>query len=73
MNTSEEAIDRILRLPEALRMTGRSKSRWYDDISAGRAPKPIKLGPRAVGWLESEIRQWLADRVACRDVVENVR
>lgn len=28
----------------------------------GEFPKRVKLGPRAVGWLESELDAWLADR-----------
>jgi prophage regulatory protein len=26
-------------------------------------PKPISIGARAVGWIESEISEWLASRV----------
>jgi len=26
-------------------------------------PKPVPLGPRAVGWLESEVSEWIAGRV----------
>ena len=33
----------------------------------GDFPKPINLGPRAVGWIESEIEEWLIDRIAQRD------
>jgi len=33
----------------------------------GTFPKPIKLGARAVGWLESEIEEWLQARIEKRD------
>jgi prophage regulatory protein len=33
-------------------------------IKDGRFPKPIKLGPRAVGWIEAEIE---AHNQACID------
>jgi len=35
----------------------------YDLISKNQFPKPIFLGARAVGWLESEIDAWIAERV----------
>lgn len=30
----------------------------------GLRPKPVSLGGRAVGWIESEIQQWLEQRIA---------
>ncbi len=33
----------------------------------GRFPKRIKLGPNRVGWLESEIDDWIAEKVRERD------
>ncbi|PLX39960.1 MAG: hypothetical protein C0608_10345 [Deltaproteobacteria bacterium] len=35
----------------------------YNHISKDSFPKPIKLGPRASGWLESEIDSWLQERI----------
>ena len=55
---------RILRLPVVIHRTALSRSTIYKFIAAGRFPKPVRLGPRAVGWLESEIDDWIADRVA---------
>ncbi len=46
---------KFLRLPEVEDRTGKSKSTIWAAIKNGTFPKPIKLGPRAVGWLESEI------------------
>lgn len=34
---------------------------------AGRFPKRLQLGNRRVAWVESEIDQWLAERIAERD------
>ncbi len=31
--------------------------------AAGRFPRRIKIGPNRVGWLESEIDDWIAARV----------
>ena len=35
--------------------------------AAGRFPKRIKLGPNRVGWLESEVDDWIAEKVRERD------
>ena len=35
----------------------------YEMQAEGRFPRRIKLGERAVGWLESEVRDWLATRI----------
>lgn len=59
-NTSEE---RILRLREVLERTGLSRSMAYALAKDGLFPRPINLGPRAVGWLASEVSAWIAARV----------
>ncbi len=53
----------ILRLPAVKTRTGLSRSTIYLRVSECLFPKPINLGARAVGWLESEIDGWLASRV----------
>ena len=55
--------NKILRLPAVLSRTGLGRSTVYLYISEGRFPKPISLGPRAVGWLESEIDEWLEQQI----------
>ena len=46
---------KFLRLPEVRNRTGKSRSSIYQGIKDGTFPKPIKLGPRAIGFIESEI------------------
>lgn len=55
--------EKILRLRSVLSRTGLSRSMVYDLIAKKGFPKPISLGARAVGWLESEIDAWIAERV----------
>lgn len=52
----------ILRLPQVVTRTGLSRSSIYRQLADGCFPKPIALGPRAVGWLEQDIDQWIDDR-----------
>lgn len=53
----------ILRLPTVKARTGLSRSTIYLRVSEGTFPKPVSLGGRAVGWIESEIQQWLELRI----------
>ncbi len=53
---------RLLRLHEVLRMCKLSKSTVYRMIRAGEFPVPVKLGQRAVGWWEKDIKEWVAAR-----------
>lgn len=49
----------ILRLPAVRARCGLSRSTIYLRVSEGAFPKPISLGPRAVGWLGSEVESWI--------------
>lgn len=63
--------ERILRLPAVKVRTGLSRSTIYSRISAGTFVTPIKIGPRSVGWLESEIQAWIELQVtASRSLAE---
>lgn len=51
--------DRILRQPLVCEKTGRADATLWKDVSEGTFPPPIRIGPRAVGWRESEVNAWL--------------
>jgi prophage regulatory protein len=50
---------KILRLPDVLNRVGFSRSTIYAFVSKGRFPAPVKIGARAVGWLDTDIDQWI--------------
>ncbi|MCY4046115.1 MAG: AlpA family transcriptional regulator, partial [Cellvibrionales bacterium] len=50
--------------------TGLSRSTIYERMDEGTFPKQIQLGLRAVGWLESEVEDWLEALVSKRDQQE---
>jgi len=54
----------ILRLPSVLERTGLSRSTVYLMMSRDEFPATISLGDRAVGWVESEIDQWLEEKIS---------
>jgi len=56
---------KVLRISELILRTGLSRSSIYSKLDPGSAtfdptfPKQIKLGSRAVAWLEDEVEAWL--------------
>lgn len=53
----------ILRLPQVKTKVGLSRSSIYAAVAEKTFPSPIRLGARAVGWLESELEVWLANQI----------
>ncbi|EGS3504974.1 AlpA family transcriptional regulator [Salmonella enterica] len=56
MNTTNQSL---IRLPEVLKRTGFGKAWIYRLISEGCFPAPVKIGTRAVAFVESEIDEWI--------------
>ncbi|MBI2786151.1 MAG: AlpA family transcriptional regulator [Legionella longbeachae] len=54
---------RVLRLPDVQLKTGKPCSSIYWMMANNTFPTSIKLGKRSVGWLESEIDQWIEERI----------
>jgi len=57
----------LMRLPKVMKKTGFSEPWIYRLMSQNRFPRPIKLGPRAVAWVEEEVDAWIEARIAERD------
>ena len=53
---------RLLRLPAVLERTGLGRSALYNLMAAGRFPRPLQIGARAVAWREDEIEEWIRTR-----------
>ena len=59
--------DRVLSLAEVQRVAGDiSRSTLWRWQAEGLFPKRLKLGPRRIGWRESEVLEWVANREACQ-------
>ncbi|MEQ1582147.1 MAG: AlpA family transcriptional regulator [Steroidobacteraceae bacterium] len=54
----------LLRLPQVCRVTGLCRSMIYRLEACESFPRRIKIGSRAVGWVEGEVQEWLANRIA---------
>lgn len=53
----------LLRLPQVMARTGLGRSAIYGRIQNGGFPSPVQIGPRAVGWIDTEIDEWVATRI----------
>jgi prophage regulatory protein len=62
-----DALPRLLRLQQVGEITGLRRSMIYQLEAEGNFPRRVKLATRAVGWVESEIRSWIAARIMIRD------
>jgi prophage regulatory protein len=53
----------ILRRSQVKARTGMSRSSIYNAVKEGTFPRQVKLGLRAVGWVEASIDSWIQSRV----------
>ena len=57
----------FLRIADVCRVTGLPRATIYEMVSRGKFPAQVRLSPRAVGWIESEILEWQQARIEERD------
>uniref|UniRef100_A8GIP1 Phage transcriptional regulator, AlpA n=1 Tax=Serratia proteamaculans (strain 568) TaxID=399741 RepID=A8GIP1_SERP5 len=54
----------LIRLPAVQRRTGYSKAWIYRLMSQGKFPPSVKIGTRAIAFVEREIDDWVNQRIA---------
>lgn len=54
----------LIRRKEVERQTSLSRSRIYALMQEGLFPDSVSLGPMSVAWVESEVQEWIAARIA---------
>ncbi len=59
---AQPVINRILNKPTVIDRTSIPRGTLDDWIGKGLFPAPIALGPRRVGWLESDVKAWIDSR-----------
>ena len=64
MEQGMDAPARVLRLPRVQTRTGLARSTIYVRVANGSFPKPVRLGARAIGWIESEMDAWIREQIA---------
>lgn len=60
---ASEPVLQILRLPQVCKVTGLGRSMIYQLEAERRFPARVRIGLRAVGWVESEVQLWLTSRI----------
>lgn len=64
MDSQKQLADmKIIRLPQVMEITGLARSTIYKWIKQGDFPAQVNLGPNSVGFLSTEISEWLTNRV----------
>jgi prophage regulatory protein len=56
------SADQYIRLPKVLKLMGVSRPTLYAQILKGLFPRPMRVGDRAVAWLEADVHMILAAR-----------
>ena len=69
MDDNWSMVMRVLRLADVMEKTGRARSTIYKYVDLGRFPRPISLGGKSVGWIDSEIHEWLQEKQVERDLM----
>ena len=54
---------RFLRISDVEALTGLSRTTIYDWSAQGRFPRAVRLSERAVRWIESEVEEWMDERI----------
>jgi len=65
--------EKLISFPEVQRIIPVSKTRWYELMQLGEAPRPIKISRQKVAWLESEILDFVNNRIAERNEKFNIK
>jgi len=55
---------KLIRLSTVIERTGYSRSWIYELISQEQFPKPVKIGTRAIAFIESEIEEFLQELIS---------
>jgi prophage regulatory protein len=61
-NPTSKPQGRILGLNDVIKMTGLSRSTIWKMHKVGKFPRRRNLGPRCVGWLDTEVYAWIEGR-----------
>jgi prophage regulatory protein len=58
---------RLLRLAAVEAKASIRKSEIYEQIRQGDFPRPVHPSPKSSAWVESEVDEWIARRIAERE------
>jgi prophage regulatory protein len=50
---------KLLRLKQVVETTALSRASIYRQIQSQTFPRPVKIGPNSVAWIEGEVQEWM--------------
>ena len=59
---------RLIKLKEVIEKTSLGRSTIYEFMTKGTFPKQVSLGAKSVAWLESEVDDWIMERIGERNI-----
>ncbi|MEC5516093.1 AlpA family transcriptional regulator [Enterobacter hormaechei] len=59
----------LIRLSEVQKRTGYSKAWIYRLLKEKRFPQSVKIGSRSIAFVESEVEEWINQRIEARDAL----
>ncbi|EHH7740659.1 MULTISPECIES: helix-turn-helix transcriptional regulator [Enterobacteriaceae] len=59
----------LIRLSEVQKRTGYSKAWIYRLLKEKRFPQSVKIGSRSIAFVESEVDEWINQRIEERDAL----
>lgn len=62
----EPVVEILLKLPDVIRQCGMGRSNIYKGMEEGTFPASIKLSTRAVGWPQSHVSKWVANKISSK-------
>lgn len=63
MNFQVPKTERFLRIKQILEIVPIGRSTVWKMVSEGRFPRPLKLSERCTVWRETDVQQWMNDRI----------
>jgi len=64
---NQERERRVMRFREVRGTVSLSRSTVWRKVRDGSFPRPIRIGKSAVGWIASEVQDWIAEQAAARE------
>ena len=67
LESTAASADRVISMKATLAITGWSRTSIYRLVEKRAFPQPVKMGASKIGFVEREVREYLASKVRGRD------
>lgn len=61
---NQDIYQTLISTKEVLRRVQRSKAWLYKQLSKNTFPRPVKIGTRAISFIESEVDHWIKEQIS---------